>query len=88
MDYKIGDSVTVTGKPYYTSYGGKPGKELTNYSGKVTHINDKSGVPYPIHVDQKGWFAIANIVSDDSNEDATDDFKDAYDKWSYNIGAA
>lgn len=88
MDYKIGDSVTVTGKPYYTSYGGKPGKELTNYSGKITHINDKSGVPYPIHVDQKGWFALANIVSDESSEDATDNFKDAYDKWNYNIGAA
>lgn len=71
MDYKIGDTVTVTGKPYYTSYGGSPGTELTNYSGTVTHINNRDNVPYPIHIDQKGWFALDNIVSD-KNDNAAD----------------
>lgn len=90
MNYKIGDSVTVTGKPYYTSYGGMPGKELTNYNGKITHINDKDGVPYPIHIDQKGWFALSTIS--DSTSTSTDsseaDYGSAYDKWSYNIAEA
>lgn len=68
MDYKIGDKVTVTGRPQYTSYGGSPGKELTNYTGIITHINSRSNVPYPIHVDQKGWFATSNIISNSENE--------------------
>lgn len=56
--WNIGDEVTVTGTPQYSSYGnGTPGAAVTNYKGKVTYLNLKSGVPYPIHVDQKGWFA-------------------------------
>lgn len=56
--WKIGDEVSVSGKPQYSSYGnGKPGKMLTNHKGKVTHLNLKKGIPYPIHVDHKGWFA-------------------------------
>lgn len=79
MDYKIGDKVTVNGKPYYTSYGGSQGSQLTNYAGTVTHINSRDNVPYPIHVDLKGWFALDNIVGgavgnggDSANADYTD----------------
>lgn len=57
-DWKVGDEVTANGQPQYSSYGqGTPGKALSNYKGKVTRLNLKNGVPYPIHVDQKGWFA-------------------------------
>lgn len=59
--WKIGDTVTVNGRPQYTSYGGKPGAQLTNYQGKITLLNLKSGVPYPIHVDQKGWFSESQV---------------------------
>lgn len=56
-EYKIGAEVIATGRPKYTSYGGKPGWQLNGYRGKVTHLNLKAGVPYPIHVDYKGWFS-------------------------------
>lgn len=56
--WKIGDEVIVNGKPQYSSYGtGKPGRSLSSYKGKVTHLNLKSNIPYPIHVDYKGWFS-------------------------------
>ncbi|MCI1959189.1 MAG: hypothetical protein LKJ25_06155 [Clostridia bacterium] len=75
MDYKKGDKVTVTGTPYYTSYGGAPGTKLENYSGTVTYINDKENVPYPVHVDQKGWFAetavSATLYAESSREKTT-----------------
>ena len=58
MDFKKGDKVTVSGRPYYTSYGGSVGAELKNYTGTVTYINDREGVPYPVHVDSKGWFPL------------------------------
>lgn len=60
--WNIGDTVTVSGKPQYSSYGnGTPGAALTNYTGSITHLNLKAGVPYPIHVDQKGWFAESQV---------------------------
>lgn len=57
--WKIGDTVTViNARPQYSSYGtGKPGKNLKGYKGKVTHLNLRPNIPYPIHVDYKGWFA-------------------------------
>ncbi|SHG90512.1 phage late control D family protein [Tepidibacter thalassicus] len=56
--WKIGDEVIVNGKPQYSSYGrGTPGSAVTNYKGKVTKLNIKQGVPYPIHVEKIGWFA-------------------------------
>lgn len=56
--WAIGDAVIVTGTPQYSSYGeGKPGMPVTDYSGKVSHLNLKSGIPYPIHIDYLGWFA-------------------------------
>ena len=57
MDIEKGDKVTVNGTPFYTSYGGAPGAKLENYSGTVTYLNEKEGVPYPVHVDTKGWFS-------------------------------
>lgn len=61
-DWKIGDSVVCTGRPQYSSYGeGKPGIMVTNHKGKVTHLNLKSGVPYPVCVDYLGWFALDQV---------------------------
>lgn len=68
--WKIGDEVTVSGRPQYSSYGnGKPGRTLTNYQGKITHLNLKSGIPYPIHVDQKGWFAESQVTKKAEKQD-------------------
>lgn len=56
--WEIGESVIVTGNPQYDSWGnGKPGKSVEKHNGKITHLNLKSGIPYPIHVDYLGWFA-------------------------------
>lgn len=56
--WKVGEEVVVTGRPQYTSYGtGSPGSMVTNHKGKITHLNLKAGIPYPIHVDYLGWFA-------------------------------
>lgn len=60
--WSIGDDVVVSGRPQYSSYGdGKPGATVTNHKGKVTHLNLKSGVPYPIHVDYLGWFSESQV---------------------------
>jgi len=57
-DWAVGDEVTATGRPQYTSYGtGSAGAAVTNYKGSITHLNLKSGVPYPICVGSLGWFA-------------------------------
>ncbi|MBQ6164789.1 MAG: SH3 domain-containing protein [Clostridia bacterium] len=64
-DWKIGDKVTVSGAPQYSSYGeGTPGRAVTNYQGTITHINSKSGVPYPISVGSLGWFALDQVRAD------------------------
>ncbi len=56
--WNIGDEVIVSGTPQYSSYGvGDPGAEVTDYKGKITHLNLNAGIPYPIHVDFLGWFA-------------------------------
>lgn len=61
-DWKIGDEVIANGRPQYDSWGvGKPGMDFTNYKGKVTHLNLKPGVPYPIHVDYLGWYALDQV---------------------------
>ena len=60
--WSIGDSVTVTGTPQYSSSGvGKPGKAVTNYKGTITRLNLKNGVKYPIHVGALGWFAESEV---------------------------
>lgn len=62
-DWKIGDKVTVSGTPQYTSYGeGTPGRAVTNYQGTITHINKNA--PYPVSVGSLGWFALDQIATD------------------------
>lgn len=61
--WAVGESVIANGQPQYTSYGqGAPGKAVTNYKGNITHLNLKSGVPYPIHVGYLGWFSLDQIT--------------------------
>lgn len=61
-DWKIGDEVIANGIPQYDSWGiGKPGMNFTDYKGKVTHLNLKPGIPYPIHVDYLGWYALDQV---------------------------
>lgn len=68
--WKVGDEVTVNGQPQYSSYGnGTPGKALSNHKGKVTNLNVKSGVPFPIHVDQKGWFAESQVAKTEAKKE-------------------
>lgn len=69
--YSIGDEVVANGQPKYTSYGTKPGAMLTDYKGKITHLNLKDGVPFPVHVDQKGWFAESEISTVAAQQDNT-----------------
>lgn len=61
-DWKIGDEVIANGRPQYDSWGiGKPGMLFTDYKGKVTHLNLKLGIPYPIHIDYLGWYALDQV---------------------------
>ena len=58
----VGDDVVVTGRAQYTSYGtGTPGRTVQGHRGKITHLNLKPGVPYPVHVDSLGWFAESDL---------------------------
>lgn len=60
--WNIGDEVVATGNPQYSSYGvGRPGALVTNYKGTVTHLNLKSGIPYPICVGSLGWFSESQV---------------------------
>lgn len=60
--WAIGDEVVANGRPQYTSYGkGTPGANVTNYKGKITHLNLKSGVSYPICVGYLGWFSTSQV---------------------------
>lgn len=71
-DWKVGDAVIVSGRPYATSYGeGKSGILVSNHSGKITYLNLKSGVPYPIRVDCLGWFALENVQKSDGTSSAS-----------------
>lgn len=61
--WHIGDEVIVSGRPQYSSYGeGTPGANVTNYTGKITYLNQKSGVPYPICVGYLGWFSEKQVT--------------------------
>lgn len=56
--WHIGDEVTVTGRPQYSSYGkGTPGAYVTDYTASITHLNLRDGIPYPICVGYLGWFS-------------------------------
>lgn len=71
-NWAIGDEVIANGRPQYSSYGlGNPGLLVTDHRGKITHLNLKSGIPYPIHVDYLGWFAedqVEKIGGDEPKE--------------------
>lgn len=57
-DWKIGDAVVVSGRPWGDSWGNShQGWEVKEHKGKITHLNLKPGIPYPICVDVLGWFA-------------------------------
>ncbi len=57
-DWKIGDAVVVSGAPQYDSWGyGAPGAAVSGYKGKISNLNLKAGIPFPICVDHLGWFA-------------------------------
>lgn len=61
-DWKIGDEVIANGRPQYDSWGiGTPGMNFTNYKGKVSHLNLKPGIPYPICVDYLGWYTLDQV---------------------------
>lgn len=71
--WAIGDSVTATGRPQYSSYGeGKPGAAVAGHQGKVTYLNLKNSAPYPIHVDQLGWFALSQVQKGGAANDGND----------------
>lgn len=77
-EWNIGDEVTVTGRPQSSSYGdGRSGAAVTNYTGTITYLNLKDGIPYPIHVGNLGWFAISQVQNANSsssyNSDQTED---------------
>ncbi len=71
-DWAVGQSVTVTGTPQYSSYGtGTPGAAVSNHTGTITYLNLKSGIPHPIHVDYLGWFAESEVTAGASDSSAS-----------------
>ena len=77
-NWAIGDEVTVTGTPQYSSYGiGTPGAPVTNYTGHISFLNLDDGIPYPIAVDWVGWFAEADIAGAQTEEVSGNDKNNA-----------
>lgn len=72
--WAIGDEVTVKGRGHYDSYGSSSivSGDVTGHQGKITHLNLKSGIPYPIHVDSIGWFPEANVTKAGAVKTATE----------------
>ena len=56
----IGATVTVNGTLHRDSYGGNPGKTLSNYTGRVNLINKKGTHPYHITNTSGGWLGWVN----------------------------
>ncbi len=50
-----GSEVLVNGQLHRDSYGGGPGKTLSNYRGKVNFVNQKGSHPYHITSPSGGW---------------------------------
>ena len=50
-----GCTVILNGRVHYDSYGSKPGKTFTNYTGKVNFINLKGTHPYHVTTPSGGW---------------------------------
>lgn len=51
----IGCSVKLSGRVHATSYGEKPGKTFSNYTGRVNLINKKGTHPYHVTTPDGGW---------------------------------
>ena len=56
----VGTTVVVNGTLHRDSYGGNPGKTLTNYIGRVGIINKKGSHPYHITNTSGGWLGWVN----------------------------
>ena len=57
---KEGDTVTVTGTPQQSPYGGGAmGEKVTSYRGSVTGLSRSA--PFPVCVSHLGWFALADL---------------------------
>lgn len=71
-DWKIGDAVIVSGAPQYDSWGyGTPGTAVNGYKGKISNLNLKAGIPYPICVDYLGWFAESQVEKTSASNETT-----------------
>lgn len=51
----IGSTVILNGRVHYDSYGAKPGKTFTNYTGKINLINLKGTHPYHVTTPTGGY---------------------------------
>lgn len=51
----IGSSVILNGTVHADSYGSRPGKTFSNYSGKINLINPKGTHPYHVTTPDGGW---------------------------------
>lgn len=59
-DYTVGTTVIVNGTLHRDSYGSNPGKTLTNYTGRISLINNKGSHPYHIINASGGWLGWVN----------------------------
>lgn len=64
--FAIGDSVTVSGKYWYSSYGDGPFGTFNNFSGKISHIVADKGRKYRYHITTptggyRGWVAESQL---------------------------
>ena len=57
----VGDTVEVSGKYYFTSYGDEPTGTFNNYKGKVIHIVMDKDRPYRFCIENRGWVAYEQI---------------------------
>lgn len=68
----IGKKVTVNGQLFADSYGGGPGKTLTNYTGIITSIKKGRAKPYHISTINGGWLGwVAESSVINVSEDVT-----------------
>ena len=65
--FAIGDTVTVNGKYWYSSYGAEPNKTFSNnYTGVISHIITDTGRLYQYHINtpsggKRGWVSAGQM---------------------------
>jgi hypothetical protein len=64
--FAIGDSVTVSGKYWASSYGDSPSNTFNKFNGKISHIVSSTSRAYRYHITNitggaKGWVAESQI---------------------------